>query len=467
MRANVIRFSLRVRILVYALTLGAGAVILVSEFTELWIKREYWEEKLKRLQLEALQLAQETKAAFHEVRFKLLRAELSRDARDRAIFESSARDLAQWLDDQAAAATLRETKDILRQIIVEFRRYYARSETFLDNLPPVEEVRPIAELVAQLEKESERLLTVDHRLGVVQQEAFRSLVGRARQDIEEFETTLYFSLILLVLCLIALAVVVYRDLIAPLQRQVIASQAILERQEKLGALGLMAAGLAHEIRNPLNSMKARLFTQRRVLGESSPGLEDNRFIDEEIDRLEGIIQEALQFGRPNPPSPQRVDANELLTALGELVGAGFKKSNIQIRLDLEPRLAVWGDPAQIKQALLNLVRNAAESIGQNGDITLRARRVPSFGDGRRRRRGVALEVIDTGSGIASKARKRMFDPFFTTKPNGTGLGLSITAQLVYAQEGQIECQSTPGQGALFAIVLPDADYHESDKHPAH
>jgi signal transduction histidine kinase len=321
-------------------------------------------------------------------------------------------------------------------------------------------------LLALIDDAMPPLQKLHGQLAENQRAAFDAFISRVLRQRDRLWYALYACMALTALCGAVLARVTYRDLIAPLRRTVVRSRALLEQQEKLTALGLLTAGLAHEIRNPLNSIKARLFTQRRLLGEHSPGLEDNRFIDEEIDRLEGIVREALQFARPAPPAFQRLQLVAALQPVCELLEPSLRKSDIQLKTDFQADAEITGDPNQLKQALLNLMNNAAESIIRDGTITLRTREAARRSKGRKSP-AIALEVADTGNGISPEAQKRLFDPFFTTKENGTGLGLSITARIVHAHGGTIECEAAPGYGALLRILLPVAHLHEKAPHPAH
>jgi signal transduction histidine kinase len=249
------------------------------------------------------------------------------------------------------------------------------------------------------------------------------------------------------------AVRVYREWIAPMRRQLIASRAMAERQEKLSSLGVLAAGIAHEIRNPLTSIKARLFAQHKLLPADSPAREDNAVIRDEIGRLEHIVMDFLAFARPTEPVLTELAASAPLEEIATLVRPELERSDIAVNVEVREDSRLRADPQQLKQILLNLVRNAAESIGRDGRITLRA------GRRRLRQRGrwmpyAALEVSDTGKGIPPEIQKRLFDPFFTTKQNGTGLGLSITARLVAQQGGLLEYQTELNCGTTFCILLP-------------
>jgi PAS domain S-box-containing protein len=227
-----------------------------------------------------------------------------------------------------------------------------------------------------------------------------------------------------------------------------------EKSEKLASLAGLAAGVAHEIRNPLTAIKARLYTHQKRLVKGSPEAQDGEFIAEEIGRLERIVREFLQFARPGDPLLAPVSPAELLGEVRELLAPQLAKSSIHLTLADAVSTPVRADRQQIKQVLINLVRNAAESIGHDGRVTLRARQ-PRIGLGGHAREAVTLEVKDTGPGIPAELQKQLFDPFFTTKAGGTGLGLSIAARIVEKHGGALEF-STSNKGAIFRIVLPVA-----------
>ncbi|MFM1769587.1 MAG: hypothetical protein RJA22_2116 [Verrucomicrobiota bacterium] len=262
-----------------------------------------------------------------------------------------------------------------------------------------------------------------------------------------------------------LAVLLYRGLIAPLQERLRQSQRVIERQEKLSSLGVLAAGIAHEIRNPLTSIRVRLFTQQALLKPGSEEHEDNVFLTGEIARLERIVKDFLAFARPADPQPAPLPASRPLREVAPLLAPELRKSGIVLREEYLADPVVQADAGQIKQVLINLVRNAADAItgttgaspatgpAERGTITLRTRT-----EIRRRRGGSAswaiLEVADTGPGIPPEVQGRLFDPFFTTKASGTGLGLSMALRIVEKHGGLLEYSTAPGRGTLFRIVLP-------------
>ena len=233
-------------------------------------------------------------------------------------------------------------------------------------------------------------------------------------------------------------------------------EAELARGEKLASLGMLAAGVAHEIRNPLTAIKAAIFLQ---LKKAPPGSQDRADLDlvtGEINRLEHIVRDFLQFARPGEPQLVTTPADQPLRQVQTLLAPQLDKSIIRLLLEASPPARLRIDPDQIEQVLINLVQNAAEAIGHDGTISLRARR-DSRTLGGVVRNVVVLEVSDTGPGIPPEVEKRLFDPFFTTKRGGTGLGLSIGARIVQQHGGMMQCQTQANRGTTFGIVLPEVE----------
>jgi signal transduction histidine kinase len=275
----------------------------------------------------------------------------------------------------------------------------------------------------------------------------------SQKSISILRWVIFGSLALLIGALIWLFATVYREMIAPLQLKLVQSHAIIERQEKLASLGVLAAGVAHEIRNPLTAIKARLFSHQRRLSKGSEEFEDAVVIGAEINRLERIVKDFLEFARPSEPHLVKLTAEPILRDVRDLLAGQLEKRDISLRIDELVNDEFQADPQQLKQVLINLVQNAAESIDQNGQITLRAR-TGTFRFNGHYRPAVILETQDTGKGIPLDVQKRLFDPFFTTKESGTGLGLSIAARIVEKHGGALEFQTQVNRGTTFGIVLP-------------
>ncbi|HZJ17540.1 MAG TPA: ATP-binding protein, partial [Chthoniobacteraceae bacterium] len=244
------------------------------------------------------------------------------------------------------------------------------------------------------------------------------------------------------------------ETVAPLRRQLLETQMLAQRQEKLAALGVLAAGVAHEIRNPLMAIKLRAYLLRQNLEDGAPAGEDVRVIDNEITHLERIVSDFLLFARPSDPNLTTMAPHALLSEVRELLAPELAKNQVALVVESEADIPSFrADQQQLKQVLINLVRNAAESIAFHGRVTLRIRR-DRLKVGGELRDVVVIEVGDTGAGIPAEIQERLFDPFFTTKPTGTGLGLSIAMRILEKHGGTLQFQTEPGKGTTFGMVLP-------------
>ena len=272
------------------------------------------------------------------------------------------------------------------------------------------------------------------------------------------QRVLLAALLLLVAFGVWLMMVAYRRVVSPLRQRLIESGTIIERSQKMAHFAELAAGVAHEIRNPLTAIRARLFTLQKTLVAGTPAHEDALVIRGEIDRLNRIVTDFLQLARPAQPRLTTVTAETLLREVCDLFAPQCERQTIELKIDPADGAKFLADPQQMKQVLINLIQNAADSIEIDGVITLGAHR-----DTRRLNEHdaavVVLEVKDSGVGIPTDVQKRLFDPFFSTKKGGTGLGLSIAAQIVNNHHGLLEFQSEPGHGTTFTIVLPATQEH--------
>ncbi|HFK3786200.1 TPA: two-component system sensor histidine kinase ZraS [Klebsiella oxytoca] len=219
------------------------------------------------------------------------------------------------------------------------------------------------------------------------------------------------------------------------------------RKEKLLALGHLAAGVAHEIRNPLSSIKglARYFAERTPADGEAHQLA--LVMAREADRLNRVVSELLELVRPAHLKYQSVDLNEVITHSLQLVSQDAASRAISLKFIAQPALCrIQADPDRLKQVLLNLYLNAIHAIGRDGVITVAVR---ECGDGR-----VKVSVADSGKGMTAEQLQAIFTPYFTTKADGTGLGLAVVQNIVEQHGGTIDAKSTPGKGALFTLYLP-------------
>jgi two-component system NtrC family sensor kinase len=239
-----------------------------------------------------------------------------------------------------------------------------------------------------------------------------------------------------------------------------AAEAGAAEREKLASVGLLAAGIAHELNNPLTGILTFSHMIRKKVPDGSQDAEDLDLVIRETKRCATIIRRLLDFARQRPPEKKFADLNRVIDETVRLVERPANLHDIEIRLDLDPALPrVWIDEDLVKQVVMNVLVNAQHAIAGKGGIEIRSRRVPqprSAEPGAPPVPMVEVSVADTGCGIAAENLKRIFDPFFTSKGvgKGTGLGLSVSHGIVKAHGGAIEVESTPGTGSTFHIYLP-------------
>jgi signal transduction histidine kinase len=224
------------------------------------------------------------------------------------------------------------------------------------------------------------------------------------------------------------------------------------RMGRVASLGQLAAGIAHEIRNPLTGISITLDILREEPGLSEEGQEMISDISREIDRLEALIHGLLDFARPREQEhrPMRLaKALEWHRTFREQC----RNKGLACRLELDANPKIAGDPERLKQLFLNLAINALDATDAGGTVTLRTG-VETGPDGLVRAR---VEISDTGRGMDPQTLEQVFDPFFTTKSEGTGLGLSIAHSIVEQHGGQIDVDSTPSRGTTFRVALPTCD----------
>jgi signal transduction histidine kinase len=242
------------------------------------------------------------------------------------------------------------------------------------------------------------------------------------------------------------------DEIQAAHERVLQAQTQLARSERLAAVGQLAAGLAHEINNPLNIISG--FNE--LLREQTPEGDTRRAHLEEICRetvrCQKLVSDLLYFAKPKEPERAPTDVGRLAADTLNLLQSRAKAQGIEAESQADaglPRLRVDAD--QLKQALLNLLINACQAMPDGGRLSVKARRLP---------RHVEIRVEDTGKGIAPEDLGRIFNPFFTTKEEGTGLGLPLSYALVERHGGTIQAHSEKGRGSVFTILLPIPEEHD-------
>ena len=221
----------------------------------------------------------------------------------------------------------------------------------------------------------------------------------------------------------------------------------VRQSEKLAAIGQLAAGIAHEIRNPLASISGSI----QLLQAGSDQNDENKklmnIVSREIDRLNVLITEFLDYAKPEAPKEDEIHLGELLKEILEFTKVQYQEQNISTQIEVASEISMIGNRDKLRQAFMNIIVNAFQALQkrENGSIIINVHRSQA---------GAKIKISDNGSGIEEKVVNRIFEPFLTTKVKGTGLGLAITHSIIQSHKGHISVDSTINQGTTFHIELP-------------
>jgi two-component system sensor histidine kinase HydH len=219
----------------------------------------------------------------------------------------------------------------------------------------------------------------------------------------------------------------------------------LERSRRMAALGKMAAGIAHEIRNPLGTLRgfAQFFGGKPGTGEEEK--EYSALMISEIDRLNQTVSGLLQFSRSREPRLQNFSLEELVKKTAILMESDLANHNIQFHVQTDSAIELEADQDLLLQVLMNLLKNSINATKSGGQISLTCSEDENF---------IRISITDNGIGMSAKERERMFDPFFTTTKMGTGLGLAVSHQIIEQHHGTFEVQTEKEKGTTITVILP-------------
>lgn len=237
-----------------------------------------------------------------------------------------------------------------------------------------------------------------------------------------------------------------RDL-AEANRSLREAEEAMRRADRLAALGQLSAGLAHELRNPLGTIKTSAeMLRKHVRNENEVAREMAGFISSEVDRTNSLVTRFLDFARPLEVRTQTADLSQVLDRAVAQVESHAPPFDVTIYKNYSPDVRPFPVDAELmERVFVNLLLNAAQASPPHGVITLKTRQVDGL---------VEISVIDMGSGIDPKHRESIFNPFFTTKRDGVGLGLAIVSKIVDGHHGRLMVESEPGSGSVFRVILP-------------
>lgn len=445
------------RFQIYGLLTIAGllAVAVALALHSAWHHLGQLRKDFRASQSEGFHLAEHVQARMPLLNEAIFDSGATNNSAALAAFLEAGEAMKGWIRSNKLSVTSTEQADLLSQMQAALDIYVKRTVAFAQaskrNSP-----QPLPE---EVNVEATHILKLAGELRVAEQGSLRRFMERSNLTLASLQAHLAGTVILTFVLGLAVAKLIHLAKIAPLSAELAKTRTAFEQHEKLASLGTLAAGVAHEIRNPLTAIKVRLHGLNRSMVEESER-EDAAVIDQEIQRLERIVRDFLQFARPSAPQVETIPATRLFEQVRKLLGPQLESAGVDLRVDCPAEIQVCCDPQQIEQVLINLIQNAVESLEDSGLITLRAStEVPAPAN---RPPGVVLEVADTGKGISPEIESRLFDPFFSTKEDGTGLGLSIAARIVERHGGLLQYKTQLGQGTTFSIILPrpEKDIHD-------
>jgi signal transduction histidine kinase len=297
----------------------------------------------------------------------------------------------------------------------------------------------------QLQDLRDELVEIAQALGDGRRETFNSSLKEYKSLVDGMKYSIFIALGMLFVSLFIMGWLARLAFLKPIETSLTEAEETVTSTSNLATVGTLAAGVAHEIRNPLTAIKARLFALGEIARGDDAMLRQVSAIQSETNRMEHIVQDFLNFARPSEANLVRGNVSEFLDDVHTVILPEIELRGVSFVMGRTVEAITRIDKEQLKQVFLNLVRNAAEACPEEGgEIVLSSTR---NGD------SVFLAVSDNGKGIPAEYLDRIFDPFFSKKKGGTGLGLAICRNIIANHHGKLTCESTEGKGTTFTIEL--------------
>lgn len=301
------------------------------------------------------------------------------------------------------------------------------------------------EHLEKMETSRDEIFEIAQELGAFRRSDFQSSLTSYKSQVQAMQYSIFIALGMLFISLFAVAWLAHRAFLKPIEVSLAEAEQTASTHESLATIGTLASGVAHEIRNPITTIKARLFALNELSRENESMNRQVSAIQEETDRMEHIVSDFLSFARPSEADLEKVNTSEFLDEIHALVLPEMQSRGVALEMDRTVEATARIDSEQLRQVFLNLIRNAAEACPEaEGRVTLSS----TLKEGK-----LLLMVGANGSGIPADIQSRISEPFFSKKKGGTGLGLAICRNIVEAHGGTLTFTSEEGHGTTFTITL--------------
>jgi signal transduction histidine kinase len=479
--------SLRVR--VYTVLTSLVVITLVGGLIMVWYtyRMESLLADLVDKNLTAYQTAEALESALIHQKDDVTYFLLDRDPQWLERLQEYRKTFKERLDDALALPLAESQKQLLSRIESEYLRYIILKDQVID-FYKAGDVDPGAKLNKEVTKHFSRVLELCRQFKGFYTKRIAQIKDRSYAQAERLRLVAGSAVLAVLLLGVVLAFVLVNDILEPLRRlaheadpaagpektgdevkalsrsvhgliegidqtqmELEKSREHLLQAEKMVVVGKLAASMAHSIRNPLTSLKMRLFSLDRSLDLNPQQREDFLVISEEILHIDSLVQSFLEFSRPPKLRMQKISPSEIVDLALKLMTQRLESYQVIVEVERHERLPlVQADPDRLKEVLVNIMVNACEAMKGGGSILIREEAGADDTLGQ----VAVVRIRDSGPGIAEGIRAKIFEPFFTTKEEGSGLGLSIAVRIVDEHGGRLSVESKEGQGAEFSVMLP-------------
>ncbi len=400
------------------------------------------------LQVRRFRIAAQLRSRIHRMNSTLFRHQVTGDPALSERFDTLESQLTRFIEERRPLLDSSEETEILRQIEDGLNLYLAEAKKLMAARQRSDEAELAAMRVERIVEMADETVELTNELAVARSEAFRELLQGYRSSVRGLQRTLWISFLLTVASSAGLSWMAWKVFFSPMRLELREARTLAGQRKELANIGTLASGIAHEIRNPITAMKARTFALAELVEPGSPAARQAQIIDQELARMERVVRDFLDFARPAEPDTERTELEEFLKEIREFVAPEMEQRKVTLEVAPSGGVAARIDRDQMKQVILNLIRNAAEACPDGGGrVALKAKNR----DGK-----ATISVTDNGGGIPMEFRDKLFVPFFSKKHGGTGLGLPIARNIVRKHGGELTFESVEGGGTTFKVELDSA-----------